>query len=95
MSEREITPFSTEMIRSYIVEAVAENWHEFIPGYSYKPAKGKLRDRVMREAGAKFDAWLQEVRADAWDEGEADGRTNEHEFRPGRKITNPYRDDDA
>lgn len=29
--------------------------------------------------------------AEAWDEGHADGARNEHEFRPGRKTTNPYR----
>ena len=41
-----------------------------------------------------FDRWLNRIKADAWDEGHGDGQTNEHEFRPGRKITNPYREAD-
>ena len=42
---------------------------------------------------AEFDRWLNRIKADAWDEGHDDGQTNEHEFRPGRKITNPYREE--
>jgi hypothetical protein len=37
--------------------------------------------------------WLRKDRAEKWDEGHADGRHNEHEYRPGRQITNPYRDE--
>lgn len=41
--------------------------------------------------GAEFDRWLDQVRAEVWDEGHSDGQHNEHEYRDGRKITNPYR----
>lgn len=47
---------------------------------------------------AEFDAWLAETvraaKAEAWDEGEADGRHNAIEHRPGMKFTNPYLEDD-
>jgi len=29
----------------------------------------------------------------AWDEGEAAGRTNEHEYRPNRLMRNPFREE--
>ena len=42
-------------------------------------------------AGRDFDRCLDQVRADAWDEGHHAGQHNEHEYRPGRVMTNPYR----
>lgn len=36
-------------------------------------------------------ASVREAMAAAWDAGLAAGQHNEHEFRPGRKITNPHR----
>lgn len=64
----------------------------------------ELVDRCQRLANAfvanqkriqaDLEPILRTAKADAWDEGHEDGQSNEHEFRPGRKITNPYREDD-
>ena len=35
---------------------------------------------------------VEQAKAEAYDEGEADGRHNEHEFRPGKQMTNPYKE---
>ena len=43
---------------------------------------------------AEFDRWLDEIRAEAWDEGHNAGQHNEHEYRPGRVMANPYRQED-
>lgn len=51
------------------------------------------------ERAAKFDAWLDQVRADArregladgWDEGEQDGRRNERVWIEDDETSNPYR----
>ena len=42
-------------------------------------------------AGRDFDRWLKQVKAEAWDEGHHAGQHNEHEYRPGRAMANPYR----
>ena len=39
----------------------------------------------------EFDRWLEQVKAEAWDEGHHAGQHNEHEHRPRRVMTNPYR----
>lgn len=36
---------------------------------------------------------LQAIRSDAWDEGHEAGTINTHEHRPGRRMTNPYREE--
>ena len=54
-----------------------------------------------RQIEDEFDRWLAQVKdearregqAEAWDEGEADGRHNAIEHRPGMKFTNPYRNE--
>ena len=38
-----------------------------------------------------FDRWLAQVKAEAWNEGHHAGQHNEHEYRQGRAMTNPYR----
>lgn len=38
-----------------------------------------------------FDRWLEQVKAEAWEEGHHAGQHNEHEHRPRRVMTNPYR----
>ena len=45
----------------------------------------------LPERRRAFDRWLGQVRAEAWDEGHDAGQHNEHEYRPGRAMTNPYR----
>lgn len=56
-------------------------------------------DRLRHEAlAALIPTWLlrrgsriiRHIRADAWDEGHDAGQINEHEYRPGRQMTNPY-----
>lgn len=39
-----------------------------------------------------FIDWVNDVRAAAWAEGYLDAQHDEHEYRPGRKTTNPYKD---
>ena len=41
------------------------------------------------------DQWLRDARAAAWDEGAEAGRLNTYEHRPGRHMTNPYREGGA
>ena len=38
-----------------------------------------------------FHRWLEQVKAEAWEEGQNAGQHNEHEYRPGRVMANPYR----
>lgn len=45
-------------------------------------------EEARREA---FDRWIERVKAEAWDEGHHAGQHNEHEYRPERAMTNPYR----
>lgn len=40
--------------------------------------------------GDEFDRWLNQVKAEAWEEGYEAAGINEHEHRPSRKLTNPY-----
>lgn len=42
-------------------------------------------------AGQALAAVLPDLLAQAWDEGYAAGGHDEHEYRPGRKAANPYR----
>ena len=46
-----------------------------------------------------FDRWLartlREAKAEAWEEGHNAGQHNEHEYRPGRVIVNPYKEPEA
>ena len=46
-----------------------------------------------------FDRWLartlREAKAEAWEEGHNAGQHNEHEYRPGRVIVNPYKETQA
>lgn len=42
-----------------------------------------------------FDRWLNEIRAEAWEEGHNAGQHNEHEYRPGRVMVNPYKETQA
>lgn len=44
------------------------------------------RPRPSEESAAEFDTWLDQVRAEAWDEGYTIG--NRHN---GRRDANPYR----
>ena len=46
---------------------------------------------LTQEITQVFEVVLPDLLADAWDEGYRDGQHDEHEFRPGRKTTNPYR----
>ncbi len=46
---------------------------------------------IQNHASTELKGWLNEVKADAWDEGYMYGAHDEHEHRPGRKATNPYR----
>ena len=49
----------------------------------------------VAEAGGDaegFIEWVNQVRAEAWEEGYAAARDDEHEHRPGRKHTNPYKE---
>ena len=47
--------------------------------------------RTVLAAGWQSPEQVEQSKAVVWDEGEADGRHNEHEFRPGKQMTNPYR----
>ena len=48
--------------------------------------------RVNRgEARNMVNRWLEQVKADAWEEGQIDGQINAHEHRAHRKMQNPYR----
>ena len=38
-----------------------------------------------------FDRWLEQVKAEAWEEGHHAGQHNEHEHRAHKKMQNPYR----
>lgn len=56
-----------------------------------------LEDAAWYSTAARADAVMpvvqaaiREARREAWNEGHADGQDNEHEFRPGKKIINPY-----
>ena len=57
----------------------------------------KLLERMVQELEAENTRLMQELAlaesrlSVAWDEGHEDGQHNEHEYRPGRQITNPYR----
>lgn len=46
--------------------------------------------------GLAFDRWLaqtlREAKAEAWEEGHNAGQHNEHEYRPGRAMDNPYKE---
>ena len=42
-----------------------------------------------------FDRWLEQVKAEAWEEGHNAGQHNEHEYRPGRVMVNPYKETQA
>lgn len=46
---------------------------------------------TVAEKSRAFNRWLEQVKAEAWDEGHHAGQHNEHEYRPGRAMTNPYR----
>lgn len=83
-----------------------ERWHDgtCLNGHKRTPENTYKRAGIRRitdtppvpatQDYAEFNRWLNQVKADAWDEGHDDGQSNEHEFRPGRKITNTYREDD-
>ena len=68
---------------------------------NYTPTTEQMHDVYVRadiagykprkEYEAEFDRWLDQVRAEAWDEGHNAGQHNEHEYRPRRAMTNPYR----
>lgn len=47
------------------------------------------------DADALIAAHDRETAARAWDEGQEAGTINVHEHRPGRRMTNPYRDEEA
>ena len=47
--------------------------------------------KSRQEYETEFDRWLDRVRAEAWGEGHHAGQHNEHEYRPERAMTNPYR----
>lgn len=80
-------------------EDLKQRWLEAhrVPASLGSEQIGHLRQQRL----AEFDAWLDKVKADArregqaeaWDEGEADGRHNAIEHRPGMKFTNPYMGD--
>lgn len=59
----------------------------------YVLERALIRDiRVNRgEARKMVDHWLDEVKADAWEEGQIDGQINAHEHRAHKKMQNPYR----
>lgn len=40
----------------------------------------------------EFHRFLADIKAEAWDEGYSSAEHNEHEHRPGRKIDNPYKE---
>lgn len=42
-----------------------------------------------------FDRWLGQVKSEAWEEGHRAGQHNEHEYRSGRAMTNPYKETEA
>lgn len=49
---------------------------------------GGLEPELLEEAVAEFDRWLEQVNADAWDEGQAAGIS----FQAGGEyLENPYR----
>ncbi|MCT1710231.1 hypothetical protein [Dermabacter hominis] len=63
------------------------------------PSVGTVADRIETAflAGAQWaltnnpaDEPTREARKEAWDEGYEAAEINEHEHRPGRKLTNPY-----
>jgi hypothetical protein len=60
----------------------------------YTPTTAQVRTDYVRAHdawGQDFDLWLASVKADAWEEGEADGRHNERCFIDIDEIVNPYR----
>ena len=59
----------------------------------YVLERALIRDlRVNRgEARNMVNRWLEQVKADAWEEGQIDGQINAHEHRAHRKMQNPYR----
>ena len=68
----------------------------------YTPTTKQVREQFTREEppqigtvaekGRAFDRWLEQVKAEAWEEGHNAGQHNEHEYRPGRVMTNPYKE---
>ena len=64
------------------------------------PFKGGIwtpdHEREYQRYKGEFERWLAEhdrqIAAEAWDEGYEDHRADEHEHRPGRKHTNPYKE---
>ena len=75
------TPTTEEVRNQYVFSASVIDETRFVD-----PTQGE----------AEFDRWLAEVKAEAWEEGESDGRWNEeHQAmieRGNREaIANPYR----
>lgn len=54
-------------------------------------AGGEERRGYESEFYRRVARTLREAKAEAWEEGHRAGQHNEHEYRPGRAITNPYR----
>ena len=68
-------------------------------GYRYDP-EDEYRDPIgapqrSAEAGRAFDRWLDNVRAEAWEEGWRTGYADGAHYDDPRITPNPYRKDRA
>lgn len=67
-------------------------WVTLMQTEGSKPLEQMVQELENENARLMQELALAESRlAGAWDEGHEDGQHNEHEYRPGRQITNPYR----
>lgn len=55
------------------------------------PVSNGHPDVLWEERGAQFGRWLDEVRAEVWQEGWEDGRESVHNFQ-GKFDRNPYKE---
>ena len=70
----------------------AEAWLEAQKAEATNPLERMVQELEAENARLTQELALAESRlAEAWDEGHEDGQHNEHEYRPGRQLTNPYR----
>lgn len=92
------------MPKAYVIdpatkrESAEEAAHDYMRR-NIGPSVGTIADRLETAflAGAQWalthnpvDEPTQEARKEAWEEGYDAAEINEHEHRPGRKLTNPY-----
>lgn len=72
------------------VNAFKAAWHD---ADDNGQAGKRVEIALAKVLGPALAAARHEGQAEAWDEGEADGRHNAIEHRPGMKFTNPYMGD--